>query len=110
MLGNLHTGELMSQIITRLTAADLQMLKDLEKKSTQVVGWYANGYGGQIRGPFNRWFNVTEVAPEYQKHCGSAADDAQFAAAAMNYLPILIKRIEELETKLAIEEDLLGNK
>ena len=93
----------MSQIITKVTAKDLQMLKDLEKKSTQVVGWYAN-YGGQVRGPFNRWFNVTEVAPEYQKHCGSAEDDAKFAAAAMNYLPVLIKRIEELEAQLAVED------
>lgn len=98
----------MSQIVTKITPEDLQMLKELEKKSTQVVGWYAD-YGGQIRGPFNRWFNVTEVAPEYKQHCGSASDDAKFAAAAMNYLPKLIERIEQLEEQLAIETTLLGD-
>lgn len=98
----------MSQIVTKISHEDLQMLKELEKKSTQVVGWYAD-YDGQVRGPFNRWFNVTEVAPEYQKYCGSAADDAKFAAAAMNYLPKLIERIEQLEEQLAIEKTLLGD-
>jgi len=98
----------MSQIVTKITHEDLQMLKELEKKSTQVVAWYAT-YGGQVRGPFNRWFNVTEVADEYKKHCGSAADDAAYATAAMNYLPKLIERIEQLEEQLAIEKTLLGD-
>jgi len=98
----------MSQIVTKITTADLQMLKELEKSSTQVVGWYAD-HGGQVRGPFNRWFNVTEVAPKYQQHCGSASDDAKFAAAAMNYLPKLVERIEELEALLAVEDMLRRN-
>lgn len=100
----------MSQIVNKITSADLQMLKELEKKSTQVVGWYARGHAGQIRGPFCRWFNVTEVNPQYEKYVGSAADDAAYAAAAMNYLPELIKRIEQLEEQLAIETILLGDK
>ena len=69
----------MSQIVPKITPKVLADLRELEKKSTQVVGWYSD-YGGQIRGPFNRWFNVTQVAPEYQKHCGTAEDDAQEAA------------------------------
>jgi hypothetical protein len=96
----------MSQIVTKITAADLQMLKDLEKNSTQVVGWYA--HPGNVRGPFNRWFNVTPVDPQYQKHCGTAEDDCKYAAAAMNYLPKLIERIEQLESQLAIENMLMG--
>lgn len=92
----------MSQIVTKITAADLKMLKDLEKNSTQVVGWYANGH--TVRGPFHRWFEVTKVAPEYEKNVGSMEDDVRYAAAAMNYLPKLIERIEELEAQLALED------
>lgn len=99
----------MSQIVNKtITAEDLQMLKELEAKSTQVVGWYAH-HGGQVRGPFCRWFNVTEVAPEYKKNVAAASDDAKFCAAAMNYLPKLIERIEELEALVALEE-MLGRK
>lgn len=98
----------MSQIVTKITPEDLQMLKELEKKSTQVVGWYAN-YGGQVRGPFCRWFEATEVAPEYEKNVGTREDDAKYCAAAMNYLPKLIERIEELETLLAVENMLRQN-
>jgi hypothetical protein len=98
----------MSQMVTKITYEDLQKLKELEKKSTQVVAWYAE-HGGQVRGPFNRWFNVTEVADEHKKYCGSAADDARYAAAAMNYLPKLIERIEQLEEQLAVEKVLLGD-
>lgn len=98
----------MSQIVSKITTEDLQMLKELEKKSTQVVGWYSH-HRGQVRGPFCRWFNVTEVAPEYQKNVADAGDDANYAAAAMNYLPKLIERIEELEALVALEE-MLGRK
>ena len=97
----------MSQIVTKITAADLQMLKELEKSSTQVVGWYANG--GTVRGPFNRWFEVTAVAPEYEKNVASSTDDVAYCAAAMNYLPKLIERIEELEALVAIENMLRSN-
>jgi len=97
----------MSQIITKITSADLQMLKELEKNSTQVVGWYANG--GTVRGPFCRWFEVTQVAPEYEKNVGTATDDVKYCAAAMNYLPKLIERVEELEALLAVEDMLRSN-
>lgn len=97
----------MSQIITKITAEDLQMLKELSKNATQVVGWYA--HPAQVRGPFCRWFEITEVAPEYEKNVGTRADDAKYCAAAMNYLPKLIERIEELETLVALEE-MLGRK
>lgn len=93
----------MSQIVPKITPAILVELRELEKNSTQVVGWYSD-YGGQIRGPFNRWFNVTEVADEYKKHCGSASDDARFAAAAMNAMPALLDYIQKLEEMLALEE------
>lgn len=92
----------MSQIVTKLTAKDLQMLKELEKNSTQVVGWYANGH--TVRGPFHRWFEVTKVAAEYEKYVGTMEADVQYAAAAMNYLPKLIERIEQLEAQLALED------
>ncbi len=92
----------MSQIVTKITASDLNMLKELEKKSTQVVGWYANGH--TVRGPFHRWFEVTKVSPEYEKHVGRMEDDVAYAAAAMNYLPKLIERIEQLEAQLALED------
>jgi len=97
----------MSQIVTKITSVDLQMLKELEKNSTQVVGWYANG--GTVRGPFCRWFEVTKVAPEHDKDVGTAEADVRYCAAAMNYLPKLVERIEELEAILAVE-DMLRDK
>ena len=97
----------MSQIITNITSADLQMLKELANNATQVVGWYA--HPSQVRRPFCRWFEVTKVAPEYEKNVGTMADDAKYCAAAMNYLPKLVERIEELEAILAVE-DMLRDK
>lgn len=92
----------MSQIITKITAADIQLLKELADNATQVVGWYANGY--TVRGPFCRWFEVTKVDPQYERHVGTMEDDVKYCAAAMNYLPKLIERIEQLEAILAIED------
>lgn len=92
----------MSQIATKITSKDLEFLKELKQKSTQVVGWYANGH--TVRGPFHRWFEVSKVSPEYEKNVGRMEDDVAYAAAAMNYVPALIERIEQLEAQLALED------
>lgn len=94
----------------------LEELKELEKKSTQVVGWHDNyASAGEIRGPFNRWLTVSNVAPMYEQHVGSREDDAKYAAACMNMVPHLIQNIEELQkeverlkVELGVEKDLLG--
>ena len=86
---------------------EIQEFKELCKNATQVVAWYA--HPGQVRGPFSRWFEITEVAPEYEKFVGSRYDDARFAAAAMNLAPKLAARVEELEALVALEE-MLGRK
>lgn len=82
-------------------------LKELEKNSTQVVGWYGHKYPGQVRGPFCRWFEVTDVAPEYEKHVASKADDALYCAAAMNNLPYLIEMLEKADKALGVAMDAL---
>ncbi len=74
----------------------LAELKELKEKSTPVVAWYA--HPGQVRGPFNRWFEITDVLPEHEKDVGKKADDAAYAAAAMNEVPRLVKIIEILHT------------
>lgn len=83
-------------------------LKELEKNATQVVGWYPHpGEGGAVRGPFCRWFEVTDVAPEYEKHVASKMDDVRYAAAAMNNLPHLIEMLEKADKALGIAKDAL---
>lgn len=75
-------------------------IKDRKAKSTQVNGWYAHAYeDGTIRGPFHRWFRCTEVAPQYRQHVASVADDVEYAAAAMNYAPLLVEEYEKLKEK-----------
>lgn len=100
----------MSQLVTKITATDLQMLKELASCATQVVGWYPHGPGDQagtneatVRGPFRRWLFVTG-GEGYEQYVASHHDDAKYAAAAMNYLPKLVERIEELEALLAVED------
>ncbi len=74
-------------------------LKALFNNSTNVESWHAH-WPGEVRGPWCRWLQVTEVAPEYEKHVAHKMDDARYATAAMNNLPHLIARIEELEKKV----------
>ena len=93
----------------------LEALKELEKKSTQVVGWYSNYANlGQVRGPFGRWITVSDVAPPYSNNVADVADDARYIEAAINMVPYLIEDIEklqekikQLETEIGIEKDLL---
>jgi hypothetical protein len=80
-------------------------LKELEKNSTQVVGWYA--HPGQVRGPFCRWFEVTQVAPQYEKHVATQSDDAAYCAAAMNNLPHVIQMLERADKALGVAMDAL---
>lgn len=69
-------------------------IKEFYKNSTQVVGWYA--HPSEVRGPFCRWFTVSDVSPEYEKHVAYKGDDAKYAAAAMNNVIHLIDKIESL--------------
>lgn len=78
---------------------DIDHLIGLWEKSTKVVAWYP--HPGNVRGPFGRWFNITPVDPQYEKHVASASDDAEYAAAAMNAVPYLIQEIESLRMELA---------
>lgn len=60
--------------------------------ATKVVAWYA--HPTEVRGPFNRWLTVSDVAPKYRKHVASQADDAAYAAAAMNMVPKLLEALD----------------
>lgn len=92
----------MSQMITTkdLTEDYLTQLKDICKKATQVVGWYAHAYDATVRGPFCRWFHITPVAPEYEKYVGTIQADADFAAHAMSAFPALLELIDEKDAKI----------
>lgn len=83
-----------------LKEEDLDYLKEVCAKSTNVVGWYAHGYDGTVRGPFCRWFTCSEVSPEYRKHVADVSDEVEFAAAAMTSLPFLLKLIDEKNAKI----------
>lgn len=76
---------------------NLDELSKLCKKSTQVVGWYPHRYSGQIRGPYYRWFILQPGSDDGQGRLASPEDDIEFAAAAMNTLPHLVIKIQELE-------------
>lgn len=98
-----------------ISIKELELLKELQKKSTQVVQWYA--HPAEVRGPFGRWLTVSEIPQEYQKHCGSRSDDATYAAYAMNWLPKLIECIEDLrkqrdqlELQMGIENMVVAGK
>ena len=98
-----------------LSIKELEQLKLLKQASTNVVEWYPQG--ATVRGPFGRWLNVSDVSPEYNKHVAFSADDARYAAAAMNMLPKLIECIEdlrkqrdELELQLGIENMVIDGK
>ncbi len=87
-----------SPIEKSYTEKELEILKELCGKATQVVGWYA--HYKQVRGPFCRWFEITEVADQYKQHVGTIRDDLNYCAAAMNELPRLIAEIERLKKQL----------
>lgn len=85
---------------------DLDLLKELARKSTRVVKWYAHGPGDQcpanqatVRGPCGRWFFITG-GQGYEDRLADLHDEAKYADAAMNMLPFLIARIEQLEKQL----------
>lgn len=78
----------------------LEELKVLMDKATDVVNWYPHMEveGATVRGPWNRWFRVNDI--DYGKeHVSSALDDAKYAAAAMNALPDLIKKLEASQAR-----------
>ena len=72
----------------------------LLKKATKVVGWYAHAEDYTVRGPFCRWFKVTDVLPQYEKSVGSKFDDVRYASACMNYAPILALEVQRLTALL----------
>lgn len=77
----------------------IEELKELHKNST-VATWYA--HPGQVRGPFCRWFEVTEVEPQYQKHVAYKGDDTKYCAAAMNALPDMMALVEKQAKEIEI--------
>lgn len=87
---------------------NIPLLKDLYIRATAVVAWYA--HPTQVRGPFVRWFEITEVEERYRSCVASRADDAAYCAAAMNSVPHLIKMCEDLHSKLHRITDILGSR
>ncbi len=76
----------------------IRMVREAKANSTTVNGWYHNG--GTVRGPFNRWLEVTAVAPQYKQHVAAMSEDAKYASVAMNMAPILCDEIEKLQLRI----------
>jgi hypothetical protein len=87
-----------------MTNTELDTLEELHSKSTRVVAWYP--HPGQVRGPFGRWFEITKGSNgmgdeiKYPTPVADTADDARYAAAAMNSVPKLIAEIRKLKGEL----------
>ena len=76
----------------------IKNLKEALAKSTNVVSWYAHSYTNEVRGPWNRWFTCSKNEQEVlDGHVADAGYDCEYAAAAMNGVPELIKEYEELK-------------
>jgi hypothetical protein len=76
-------------------------IRETSQKTTDVVAWYA--HSSEVRGPFCRWLEITDVLPEYQKHVAFKHDEAKYIAACLNYAPMLIEEIERLRQALVDE-------
>ena len=94
----------------KITDDIIEELKRLQKDSTQVVGWYA--HSREVRGPFCRWFTISENEEEVRKgNVAYAGNDCEYAAAAMNYMPALIDELEKAKREieeLKVDRILLG--
>ncbi len=95
----------MNADITKMILGDMETLEKLHAKSTKVVAWYAHPY--EVRGPYGRWFTVSNVAFAYENMVASTADDAAYAAHAMNIAPLLVDEIRLLRAAL---EKIANNK
>ncbi len=62
--------------------------------STKVVAWYP--HPAQVRGPFCRWFECTQVEDQYKKNVADTWDDTAFCANAMNYSPTVSEALLHL--------------
>jgi len=87
-------------------------IKEAIVKSTKVVNWYPyhyeqkEGFGATVRGPNSRWLYVSEgYQTRESSSLASPNDDADYAAMAMNSLPFLVEKIEELESQLLVEKE-----
>ena len=83
--------------------------------STPVRRWYIhdhdneNGIAGTLRGPYSRWFKLTEPTKGHEKDVGK---DLEYADMALNMMPRLIEAVEylyktvnNLEEILEVEDD-----
>ena len=75
-------------------------LKEAMNNSTPVNSWYPHLNGKEIRGPYNRWFEVVGPKhPEISSHSGKvlraeADKDILFFCEAVNSMPEIIQALE----------------
>lgn len=81
-----------------MTKEEIAELNLLYEKSTMPTRWYP--HAREVRGPFLRWFKITEVPDDHKKDVASERDDLNYCAAAMNSVPGLIKTIYELQAEI----------
>lgn len=78
-------------------------LKEAMNNSTPVNSWYPHLNGKEIRGPYNRWFEVVGPKhPEISSHSGKvlraeADKDILFFCEAVNSMPEIIQALETLK-------------
>lgn len=107
----------------KMKRLDLEELREVASKATQVVSWYPHSASGTddenvaatVRGPYGRWLKVSTVIEQYKNRVANGVDDAVFAAAAMNNLVPLLdelekarQRIDELEGILKLESIIMS--
>lgn len=88
-----------------MTPDKLKELREIAEKATPVVRWYPNLFSHEIRGPWNRWFQVVGPLTEETTSTGKivrakAEFDVEFAAEAMNSLVPLLDQLAEASEKL----------
>jgi hypothetical protein len=105
-LGAILEGNKMSLYIDKILPRempdfemDIAKLSEQFLRSTPVSAWRASP-DATVRGPYNRWFQVTDVPEQFQRLVAHPVRDATYAAAAMNAVPHLINYISKLESDL----------
>jgi len=79
----------------------IQKLKEVCSKATQVVGWYPHPYEkGNIRGPWNRWIDVSPDREDTKEHVALHKDDVLFISDAMTHFPHVLDELEKCQTVL----------
>ncbi len=92
--------------ITSNIRNSLAEMKAAIAKASKVNGWYLHKFdsttGGKttVRGPWHRWFTISEGCDKTFTHISTPEDDAEFLCAAVNNFSWLVEENEDLKQAL----------